>query len=354
MFGILEAVAVPETGAWSTYEELIADLNDRMSKDGYKVVKSRSHRSRIGGAAVPGNMMIRADLVCDRGGRPYECKATKHKTSTKKTGCPWNAKAVYRKAINGWVLTITCDQHNHEPGTPEPPTPSAHSEDEEVVEEEAEEGPRPDPETAAAIDVAGVSETVLRLSGDTFHQFKTDYRKMAQHDRMGMLAQLQLRIAAIYAVQNEDLQRQRRKEAQEKRHREIEESRQQLVMQRARVRKAQPKQVNRQQAGQQQNQSATPQTHPQDSPQQLAQQAQRVQQGQNIQQQSSQPQPRVHSVQHPSPFTMAHSTDIIFPVPGFDIADPPAYPGPPKRIRGQQPLQSQDTEDVAGAEAPLV
>jgi hypothetical protein len=140
MFGILEAVAVPETGVWSTYEELIADLNDRMSKDGYKVVKSRSHRSRIGGAAVPGNMMIRADLVCDRGGRPYECKATKHKTSTKKTGCPWNAKAVYRKAINGWVLTITCDQHNHEPGTPEPPTPSAHSENEEDVEEETEEG----------------------------------------------------------------------------------------------------------------------------------------------------------------------------------------------------------------------
>lgn len=179
---------------------------------------------------------------------------------------------------------------------------------------------------------------------------------MAQHDRMGMLAQLQLRIAAIYAVQNEDLQRQRRKEAQEKRHREIEESRQQLVMQRARVRKAQPKQTGRQQASQlqQQNQSVTPQTNPQDPPQQPAQQAQRVQQGQNIQQQSSQPQPRVHSVQHPSPFTMAHSTDIIFPVPGFDIADPPEYPGPPKRIRGQRPLQSQDSEDVAGAEAPLV
>lgn len=37
-----------------------------------------------------------------------------------------------------------------------------------------------------------------------------------------MLAQMQLRIAAIYAVQNEDLQRQRRQEAQDKRHQGIE------------------------------------------------------------------------------------------------------------------------------------
>jgi len=48
---------------------------------------------------------------------------------------------------------------------------------------------------------------------------------MSQPDRIGMLAQLQLRIAAIYALQNEDLQRQKRQEAQDRRHQEIKESR---------------------------------------------------------------------------------------------------------------------------------
>ena len=125
MFGILEAVTVPHTGIYGTYEELITELNNRVSKDGYKIVKSRSHRGRVGGAGVPNNEMVRCDLVCDRGGRPYKCMATKHKTHTKKTDCPWRAKAVHRKTIGGWVLTITCDQHNHEPGTPDPPSPAA-------------------------------------------------------------------------------------------------------------------------------------------------------------------------------------------------------------------------------------
>ena len=134
MFGILEAVAVPHAGVYESYEALIKDLNGRMEKEGYKVVKARSHRGR---ASTDGssNDIIRCDLVCDRGGRPYKCMATKHKTSTKKTDCPWRAKAVHRKTVGGWVLTITCDQHNHEPGTPEPPSPEAVQEEEE--EEEA-------------------------------------------------------------------------------------------------------------------------------------------------------------------------------------------------------------------------
>lgn len=139
MFGILEAISVPHNGIFPTYEELMRELNERMEKDGYKIVKSRSHRSRQGGAEVPGNDIVRCDLVCDRGGRPYKCMATKHKTSTKKTDCPWKAKAVHRKTIGGWVLTISCDQHNHEPGTPEPPTPTEASENEDN-DVEVEEG----------------------------------------------------------------------------------------------------------------------------------------------------------------------------------------------------------------------
>ncbi|RCI14629.1 hypothetical protein L249_6974 [Ophiocordyceps polyrhachis-furcata BCC 54312] len=221
MFGILEAVSVPHTGIYASCEDLMRDLNSRAEKEGYKIVKARSDRSK------PGGPIIRADLVCERGGRPYRCQATKHKTSTKKTNCPWKAKAVDRKMLGGWVLTIICDHHNHEPGTPEPPTPSEASE---AGEEEPviPEGPKPDDETAMALQVAGVSDNVLRLSGDTFHRFKGEYRKMSQPERLGILAQMQLRIAAIYAVQNEDMQRQKRQEAQDKRHRDIEENKRRL------------------------------------------------------------------------------------------------------------------------------
>ncbi|RDA83925.1 hypothetical protein CP532_3652 [Ophiocordyceps camponoti-leonardi (nom. inval.)] len=221
MFGILEAVSVPHTGIYPSCDDLMRDLNSRAEKEGYKIVKARSDRSK------PGGPIIRADLVCERGGRPYRCQATKHKTSTKKTNCPWKAKAVDRKSLGGWVLTVICDHHNHEPGTPEPPTPSEASEvgeDEPVIPE----GPKPDDETAMALQVAGVSDNVLRLSGDTFHRFKGEYRKMSQPERLGILAQMQLRIAAIYAVQNEDMQRQKRQEAQDKRHREIEENKRRL------------------------------------------------------------------------------------------------------------------------------
>ncbi|KJZ80099.1 hypothetical protein HIM_00813 [Hirsutella minnesotensis 3608] len=246
MFGILEAVAVPHSGIYASCEELMNDLNSRAEKQGYKIVKSRSHRSR------PGAPICRADLVCERGGRPYICQATKHKTSTKKTNCPWKAKAVNRKVVGGWVLTVICDHHNHEPGTPEPPTPSEQSEvedNEQVIEETGalprlltvqrptssadvpKEGPRPDPETSAALQIAGVADNVLRLSGDTFHRFKTEYRKMSQPERLGILSQMQLRIAAIYAVQNEEMQRQRRQDAQNKRHQEIEEQKRRLEAQ---------------------------------------------------------------------------------------------------------------------------
>lgn len=140
MFGILGASVAPSSGVFAAYEDLFANLQDRMEKEGYKVVKARSHRARLGGADVPGNDIIRIDLVCDRGGRPYKCQATKHKTSTKKTDCPWKAKAVNRKSAGGWVLTIVCDQHNHQPGTPEPPTPSELSENGQVSMLEEEDG----------------------------------------------------------------------------------------------------------------------------------------------------------------------------------------------------------------------
>ncbi|KAG9250346.1 uncharacterized protein F5Z01DRAFT_677907 [Emericellopsis atlantica] len=226
MFGILEAVSVPLTGLYTTYDDLIRDLSDRAAKDGYKIVKARSHRARVNGTEQNSSEMIRCDLVCDRGGRPYKCQATKHKTTTKKTNCPWKAKAVNRKTMGGWVLTVVCDQHNHEPGTPEPPTPSAASDAGAALDNDGDEvGPRADVDTSEAMLAAGVPNSTMRLTGDTFSSFKAEYRKLSQPERIGVLSQLQLRVAALYAIQNEEVQRNKRQEQQRQRHQEIEATR---------------------------------------------------------------------------------------------------------------------------------
>lgn len=123
MFGILGAVNVDSnTKTYTSFEELFAALKARMQKDGYKVVKSRTHRNKVGGTYEKGSEVVRCDLVCDRGGQPYKCTATQLKTTTKKTNCPWKAKAVNRKTMGAWLLTVICDEHNHEPRTPDPPT----------------------------------------------------------------------------------------------------------------------------------------------------------------------------------------------------------------------------------------
>ncbi|EEU40623.1 uncharacterized protein NECHADRAFT_90666 [Fusarium vanettenii 77-13-4] len=359
MFGILEAVSVPHSGIFNSYEDLFKELSDRMEKDGYKIVKARSHRGKVGGADVPGNDIVRCDLVCDRGGRPYRCMATKHKTTTKKTDCPWKAKAVHRKTMGGWVLTITCDQHNHEPGTPEPPTPEPASEDETNIVEDLEgeqnmdsgvtplltewpdDGPQPDAETQAAIHVAGVSNAVLRLTGDTFHQFKSEYRKMSQPERIGILSQLQLRIAAIYAVQNEDVQRQKRQEAQDKRHRQIEETKRQSSAQKQRARQ------RRQVAEQTQQQQPPPQMHPQHVqqqplPQQTSQAQVQAQQAQQAQQ-AAQAQAQAQAMMQSQLYLPQNPQQTPIPVPGMDMPQFQHYAGPPKRMRGRPSQGGQQT-----------
>lgn len=85
--------------------------------------------------------------------------------------------------------------------------------------------PTLDDDTRTALAVAGVSQSTLRLTGDTFQQIKGKYRKMPKPQRLQELSHLQLHIAAIYAVENEDMQRHVRLEQQEKRHRQIDEGR---------------------------------------------------------------------------------------------------------------------------------
>jgi hypothetical protein len=264
---------------WPTYEELFAVLSSRMARDGYKIVKARSHRGRVNGAEVATSEMVRVDLVCDRGGRPYTCHATKHRTSTKKTGCPWKAKAVKRKSVGGWTLDIVIDEHNHEPGTPEPPVGEEGEEEEDAEgEADASDGvaaastmappPPPPPhlplapdreppsasETAAAMregppapfgpptshfmppDMEGIFPSMaeltrgnLRLSGDTFHKIKQRYRKMSRPQRVNIQAHIQFHLAALAAVENEDVQRQHSQDIINRRHAEVAMENQRLL-----------------------------------------------------------------------------------------------------------------------------
>lgn len=151
MFGILGPIEVGTTvQTYRSFDELFNDIKKRMAHDGYRVVKSRTHRYKSGNTYAENAEVVRCDLVCDRGGQPYKCQATRLKTTTKKTDCPWKAKAVNRKTLGAWVLTIICDEHNHEPRTPEPPSDNEQDAEAEVDAEGDVAVPAAPPASAAA------------------------------------------------------------------------------------------------------------------------------------------------------------------------------------------------------------
>ncbi|KAG5986243.1 hypothetical protein E4U54_005530 [Claviceps lovelessii] len=324
MFGILTAAAVPHSGIFNSYEDLILHLNKFMERQGFKIVKTRSHRRKPGGDA-PGNEIVRCDLVCDRGGRAYKCLATKHKTKTKKTDCPWKAKAVHQKGAGGWVLTILCDQHNHEAGTPEPPTPvelhgDAQGDAQGDTEMQTGRAPPLEPQldatTSAALQVAGISSSALRLTGDTFQHLKTEYRKMSQPERLNALAQLQLRVAAIYTIQNEDMQRQQRQTAQDRRHLEAEVNRKALASQKQRSKRQQKSQID-QNHQQPQETPSTAEPH------------------QGLSHDLIGP----HTTHAPQAFMEEQHFQVADPadgVGGINLSHFPQFPGPTRRTRGDR------------------
>jgi hypothetical protein len=177
--------------------------------------------------------------------------------------------------------------------------------------------------------VAGVSNAVLRLTGDTFQQFKTDYRKISQPERLNILSQLQLRIAAIYAVQNEEVQRVQRAEAQRKRHSAIEETR------RHPEGHAQRGKRRRLQAEQQQPLQEEPELHEhEETPSTQHQMPHQMQHSTTTQQ---------------SPLLIHQNTEMMFPVPGFDVPDQFApFNDPSRRVRGHRTSQSNHPSHPSG------
>lgn len=161
--------------------------------------------------------------------------------------------------------------------------------------------------------MAGVPDSALRLTGDIFHQFKTDYRKMPHAERLSALAHLQLRIAAIYAVQNEDMQRQRRQDAMDKRHKELDANRKRpgdqtrnSKRQRSQLDRSQPAMASTSNSQQQSSHIAIPDTSRSHAPQAIMDEP--------------------HFALHQS-----NGSLISAELPQFDH-----YPGPSKRLRGQQ------------------
>jgi hypothetical protein len=182
--------------------------------------------------------------------------------------------------------------------------------------------------------VAGVSQSVLRLTGDTFHQFKGEYRKMSKGERLGILAQMQMRIAAIYAIENEDMQRQQRLEQQERRHRQIEESRRQLQADKSRMHQQQQAQQQAQAAQQMSQQSPHRQRRqPQQQNHQLMLEsqhhAQQMSDNQALQDAMPQLQGQQDYLEHQFQIQIPQQTPVPTPhVPQFHH-----YPEPPQRLR---------------------
>ncbi|KAL6364123.1 hypothetical protein LRP88_02039 [Fusarium phalaenopsidis] len=99
----------PPEGVFSTYDDLMAAVQRVAKGQGYRIVKLRASNYCRG-------KPTRYDLVCDCGGVKYNSTAKKRNPSTRKTDCPFRAKAV-RRADYGyrWHFTVQTGDHNHTP-----------------------------------------------------------------------------------------------------------------------------------------------------------------------------------------------------------------------------------------------
>ena len=101
---------VPIEG-FETLEALISFINASAKLQGYAIVKQRSSSYKDGAPR-------RVDLVCDFGGTTRPSASTGlRKASSKKTLCPWKAKALLRAAGNDpkrWFFELQDAAHNHD------------------------------------------------------------------------------------------------------------------------------------------------------------------------------------------------------------------------------------------------
>jgi hypothetical protein len=101
----------PEDGTrFDDAETAKAALRDHATSQGYEVITLRSLNYVDG---VP----MRHDLVCGCSNTSKRASTSKglRRASSKKTGCPFRLKLLYRKAVGAWVVDVVCGTHNHQP-----------------------------------------------------------------------------------------------------------------------------------------------------------------------------------------------------------------------------------------------
>ena len=98
----------PDEG-FGTFEELFEFANSCAKKQGFAILRRRPANYRNG---VP----CRYDLTCEAGGlvRPSASTGLR-KVTSKKTSCPWKAKAIAKVSIGRWFFDLIDGTHNHGP-----------------------------------------------------------------------------------------------------------------------------------------------------------------------------------------------------------------------------------------------
>lgn len=98
----------PDEG-FESFQELYEFTNSWAKRQGFAILRRRPANYKDG---VP----LRYDLACEAGGPVRPSTSTgQRKVTSKKTSCPWRAKALSRVAVGRWFLDLVNDAHNHGP-----------------------------------------------------------------------------------------------------------------------------------------------------------------------------------------------------------------------------------------------
>ena len=93
-----------------SYQDLKHWVQKRGRSLGYVIVTKRSNQDKT----KLSSFVSKVILMCDRSGIHRNKSSTTNRT-TKKTNCPFQLVAKYRKMHNYWTLRVICEKHNHEP-----------------------------------------------------------------------------------------------------------------------------------------------------------------------------------------------------------------------------------------------
>lgn len=97
----------PKEELFESFDAAFESINTFAAAEGYAVVKLQP----IYDKKVPKNLR-RYILACDRYGK-HKSLATNRASGSRKTDCPWRANVC--RTSGGWQLTISAENHNHEP-----------------------------------------------------------------------------------------------------------------------------------------------------------------------------------------------------------------------------------------------